>query len=73
MSATKIIGSHSFDWESFYDVATTTDAARVLNEMFGEGAAEAVIKCALAARDDGRPKDHAYWMEVLEKLPRQLH
>ena len=66
------MGQKSFDWESFFDLATTTEAARALDAMYGQGAARAAIKCALAAKADERGKDLEFWIEVLEQLtPRQ--
>lgn len=74
MNAARTIGSHSFDWESFWDVATTTKAAQALDALYGEGAARAAIECALAAAADRRSKDEEFWLEGAAKLkPRQLH
>ena len=63
-----------FDWESFFDVATTTEAAKALDAMYGAGAARAAIECALAAKADNRDKDHEFWMAVRDELgTRQVH
>ncbi len=64
----------SFNWKSFFDVATTTEAAKLLDAEYGEGAARAAIEAALLANLDGRPEDQRFWTEVAAKLePRQLH
>ena len=61
--------------ESFFDIATTTEAARAMDELYGPGAARACIACALAARHDGRAADCRFWTSVLRTLRgyRALH
>ena len=54
--------------ESFFDLATTTRAAQLLDAIYGQGAARACIKCALAANFDNRPKDRTYWHRVFLRL-----
>ena len=74
MSAPKIIGSQSLNWDSFMDLATTTEAARALDAIYGEGAARAAIGAALEAALDGRRRDMAFFRRVAAKLePRRLH
>ena len=60
------------DWASFFDIVTTTEAARAMDELYGPGAARACIACALAARHDGRDADCRFWTAVLRAL-RALH
>ncbi|MCG8597297.1 MAG: hypothetical protein MI785_23405 [Kiloniellales bacterium] len=60
------------DWDSFFDIVTTTEAARAMDELYGPGAARACIACALAARHDGRDADCRFWTAVLRAL-RALH
>ena len=57
-----------FKWKSFRDLATATEAAKVLDTLYGDGAAEAAIASALAAAADRRPDDHRFWLEVARCL-----
>ena len=57
-----------FKWKSFQDLTTATEAAKVLDAMYGDGAAEAAIASALAAAADRRPDDHRFWLEVARCL-----
>ena len=56
------------DWDSFFDIATTTQAAEAMDALYGAGAARACIACALAARLDGRAADCRFWTAVLRAL-----
>ena len=63
----------SFDWENFWDHATTTQAAEALDDLYGEGAARTAIEWALAAEADGRARDRGFWLGVLGNLRGPLH
>ena len=56
------------DWESFFDIASTTEAARAMDSLYGAGAARRCIACALAAEQDNRPEDQRFWTAVLAEL-----
>lgn len=56
------------DWNSFWDLASPAEAAALLREFYGAGAAEAATQCAIAARNDDRPSDHQFWRAVAIEL-----
>lgn len=56
------------DWNSFWDLATPTEAAAMLRESYGAGAADAALECASAAKDDARETDHFFWLAVSAEL-----
>jgi hypothetical protein len=56
------------DWNSFWDLATPEEAAHTLQEFYGEAAAEAAIRCAIAAQSDTRDADYRFWMAVVARL-----
>jgi hypothetical protein len=58
----------ALNWNSFWDLASPAEAARVLTEFYGPAAAEAAAHCAAAAQDDGRESDHRFWMAALAEL-----
>lgn len=51
-------------WRSFGDLIRPAEAAQVLAEWYGAGAANAARKCAAAALANGRDADHRFWLAV---------
>jgi hypothetical protein len=58
----------SLDWHSFWDLASPWQGARVLAEMYGDGAAAAAAGCAAGASADDRDEDYRFWIAVLGRL-----
>lgn len=58
------------DWNSFWDLATPTEAAAMLRDSYGPRAAEAAEECASAAKNDDRETDHFFWRAVAAELKR---
>lgn len=58
----------SFDWESFWDLITPEDAANILNEWYGAGAADAAFGSAATALADKRNDDYRFWCAVFARL-----
>ena len=56
------------DWNSFWDLATPTEAAAMLRDSYGPRAAEAAQECASAAKNDDRETDHFFWLAVTAEL-----
>lgn len=56
------------DWNSFWDLATPTEAAAMLRDSYGPGAADAAQECASAAQKDDRETDHLFWLAVAAEL-----
>jgi len=56
------------DWNSFWDLATPTEAAAMLRDSYGPRAPEAAEECASAAKDDDRETDHFFWLAVAAEL-----
>lgn len=56
------------DWNSFWDLTTPAEAAAVLQESYGPGAADAAQECASAAKKDDRETDHLFWLAVTAEL-----
>jgi hypothetical protein len=56
------------DWNSFWDLATPAEAAAMLRESYGAGAAEAALECASKAKEDDRETDHFFWLAVSAEL-----
>lgn len=65
--------SGTFDWQSFWDLATTTEAAKALFAIYGANAAQAAMESAVAAVEDDRVEDSRFWLEVAEKLRGTRH
>jgi hypothetical protein len=57
---------HPSDWRSFWDLATPEEGASAIIEIYGAGAAEAVLGCVAAAQHDDREEDCRFWTAVLE-------
>lgn len=57
-----------FNWNSFWDLATPAEAAAVLQESYGPGAADAAQECASAAKKDDRETDYLFWLAVVAEL-----
>ncbi len=57
-----------WDWNSFWDLATPTEAAAMLRDSHGPRAAEAAEECASAAKNDDRDTDHFFWLAVAAEL-----
>lgn len=55
-------------WNSFWDLATPTEAAAMLRDSYGPHAAEAAEECASAAKNDDRESDHLFWLAVAAEL-----
>jgi hypothetical protein len=55
-------------WNSFWDLATPTEAAAMLRDTYGPAAAEAAAQCAITALDDNRESDHRFWIAVSAEL-----
>lgn len=49
------------DWESFWDLATPEQAAGILFDFYGGGAAGQAADSAVAARADNREADAEFW------------
>jgi len=56
------------DWNSFWDLATPTEAAAMLRDSYGPHAAAAAEECASAAKNDNRETDHRFWLAVSAEL-----
>jgi hypothetical protein len=56
------------NWDSFWDIASPVQAARALREFYGERASEAATRCAVAAKNDGRDRDHQFWQAAIAEL-----
>src|SRR5688572_4582869 len=56
------------DWQSFWDIATPAQGATAMVEIYGPGAATAVLTCAAAAANDERQEDYQFWRAVLTCL-----
>jgi hypothetical protein len=56
------------DWNSFWDLATPTEAAAMLRDSYGPHAAAAAEECASAAKNDNRESDHRFWLAVSAEL-----
>ena len=52
------------DGSIFPDLITSEDAAGVLIEWYGAGAADAAASNAVSALADGRDEDHRFWIAV---------
>jgi hypothetical protein len=61
----------SKDWNSFWDLATPTEAAAMLRESYGAGAADAALECASVAKNDDRETDHFFWLAVSAELRKE--
>lgn len=57
-----------FDWNSFWDLTTPTEAAEMFREFYDSGAAADAAHCATAAKNDDRPADHRFWLAVASIL-----
>lgn len=68
MMAKKYMRISAMPGKSFFDSATTTDAARLLDLIYGPGAARACIECALAAKLNDCQDDVLFWYRVLQDL-----
>jgi hypothetical protein len=55
-------------WNSFWDLATPTEAAAMLRDSYGPHAAAAAEECASAAKNDDRETDHFFWLAVAAEL-----
>jgi hypothetical protein len=55
-------------WNSFWDLATPTEAAAMLRDSYGLLAAEAAQECASAAKNDDRETDYFFWLAVAAEL-----
>lgn len=55
-------------WNSFWDLATPTEAAAMLRQSHGPQAVEAAQECASVAKDDDRETDHFFWLAVAAEL-----
>ena len=55
-------------WNSFWDLATPTEAAAMLRDSYGPEAAKAAEECASAAKNDDRETDHFFWLAVAAEL-----
>lgn len=53
------------DWQSFWDIATPREGANAIIEIYGTAAADAVLRCLAAARNDNRDEDFHFWTAVL--------
>lgn len=62
------MAEESFDWESFWDLVTPEDAAHVLAEWYGAGAADAAFSSAATALADDRDQDYRFWCAVFARL-----
>jgi len=56
------------DWNSFWDLATPTEAAAMLRNSHGPRAVEAAEECASVAKNDDRDTDHFFWLAVAAEL-----
>lgn len=61
----------SVDWKSFWDLVTPEQAADVLVELYGKGAARAAADSRAAAQADGREDDVWFWDAAREVLDRR--
>lgn len=64
-------GLDSLDWESFWDLATPSEAADVLFALYDSGAAKAAADSRAAARADGREDDVRFWDAARDILDRR--
>jgi hypothetical protein len=62
------MGQDSFDWDSFWDIATPEQAAWACVELYGPDAALAAAHCGLAAYGDDRDDDYRFWYAVFARL-----
>jgi hypothetical protein len=62
------MADESPDWQSFWDLASPEEAARILLESYGADAIGAATECAETAEGDGRETDHQFWIAVLAHL-----
>jgi hypothetical protein len=62
------MGQAVFDWESFWDITTPEDAARILFDWYGARAARIAAECGLAAHGDDREEDYRFWYAVFARL-----
>ena len=58
----------SFNWNSFWDLASPEQAAEALVRFYGSDAARAAAECALAADADNRDDDYRFWLAVFHNL-----
>ena len=58
----------SFDWRSFWDLASPDEAAIAFVELYGANAGRAAHQCVLTAAVDGRDEDQRFWLAVVARL-----
>lgn len=55
----------AFDCWSFWDLASPSEAARALAEMYGQNAKQAAATNVQTAHRDSRHADREFWLAVL--------